>query len=181
MSIHGRRPSRETRAGMFREDGRRTADLWTATMRFPFSTPNPQARRLVNDNISECRVAIPFLPKTLGMSPRSCEAPKGAPLPCGESEGMILIVAVRCPVCGEPVCLDRSSYRNNYAAGHGVGGAWGPAGHGVRPHQLQGGLVCRLGGQALQDRPFDSVAHVRSPARTAASSSVSRSVSDAWR
>ncbi len=25
-----------------------------------------------------------------------------------------LIVAARCPVCGEPVCLDRSTYQNNY-------------------------------------------------------------------
>ena len=47
-------------------------------MRFPFSTPNPQARRLVNDNIGEYRVTIPFLPKALGRSPRSCKAPKGA-------------------------------------------------------------------------------------------------------
>ena len=114
MSVRGRRPNRVTWAGMFREDGRRTADLWTAKMRFPFSTPNPQARRLVNDNIGECRVAIPFLPKTLGMTARSCETPEGAPLPCGKSKGMFLIVAVRCPVCGEPICLDRLVYQNNY-------------------------------------------------------------------
>ncbi len=30
------------------------------------------------------------------------------------TKGMFLIVAARCPVCGEPVCLDRSTYQNNY-------------------------------------------------------------------
>jgi len=28
--------------------------------------------------------------------------------------GTLLIVAARYPVCGEPVCLDRSTYQNNY-------------------------------------------------------------------
>jgi len=30
------------------------------------------------------------------------------------TKGTLLIVAARCPVCGEPVCLDRSTYQNNY-------------------------------------------------------------------
>jgi hypothetical protein len=30
------------------------------------------------------------------------------------TKGTFLIVAARCPVCGEPVCLDRSTYQNNY-------------------------------------------------------------------
>ena len=32
----------------------------------------------------------------------------------GESKGTFLIVAARYPVCGELVCLDRSTYQNNY-------------------------------------------------------------------
>src|SRR5271157_2537255 len=32
----------------------------------------------------------------------------------GRAKGTFLIVAARCPVCGEPVCLDRSTYQNNY-------------------------------------------------------------------
>ncbi len=30
------------------------------------------------------------------------------------TKGMFLIVAARCPVCGELVCQDRSTYQNNY-------------------------------------------------------------------
>src|SRR5271165_6601986 len=30
------------------------------------------------------------------------------------NKGDVLIVAARCPVCGEPVCPDRSTYQNNY-------------------------------------------------------------------
>src|SRR5208337_3315978 len=32
----------------------------------------------------------------------------------GRNKGDVLNVAARCPVCGEPVCLDRSTYQNNY-------------------------------------------------------------------
>ena len=31
-----------------------------------------------------------------------------------ESKGIFVIIAARCPVHGEPVCLDRSIYQNNY-------------------------------------------------------------------
>ena len=30
------------------------------------------------------------------------------------TKGTFLIVAARCPVCGEPVCLHRSTYQNNH-------------------------------------------------------------------
>ena len=33
---------------------------------------------------------------------------------CVRTKGTFLIVAARCPVCGEPVCLDRSTYQNSY-------------------------------------------------------------------
>src|SRR5271165_6362840 len=35
-------------------------------------------------------------------------------VPVGEAKETIIIVAARCPVCGEPVCLNRPTYQNNY-------------------------------------------------------------------
>ena len=31
----------------------------------------------------------------------------------GRTKGTFLIIAARCPVCGKPVCLDRSVYQSN--------------------------------------------------------------------
>ena len=35
-------------------------------------------------------------------------------VPVGEEKETIIIVAARCPLCGEPVCLNRPTYQNNY-------------------------------------------------------------------
>src|SRR5271157_3954761 len=50
------------------------------------------------------------------------------------TKGTVLIVAARCTVCGEPVCLDRSTYQNNYECPLRVR----PVGRGNRPLAVEG-------------------------------------------
>ena len=39
---------------------------------------------------------------------------RGTETRAGRTKGTLLILAARCPVCGKPICLDRSNYQSNY-------------------------------------------------------------------
>src|SRR5208337_795012 len=66
-----------------------------------------------------------------------------------ESKGTYLIVAARCPVCGEPVCLDRSTYQNNFECPIYLldGPRWNRVGS--RRCRSQRPLLCRLISRAM--------------------------------